>query len=77
MKNRHLKVREVFRDYAHKRQPENEKRTRWGNAATVEIILKGTWLEKAGFTLGTPVTVIVEENRLVLVPKKPPESTAE
>ena len=68
MKNRHIKVRESHRDYIHKRQP--TPRRYWGNARTVQLILKGTWLEKAGFTLDTPVTVIVEENRLVLIPRE-------
>jgi len=67
MKNRTLKVREVFRDYVLKRRAPHS--TRYGNAITAQILLKGTWLEKAGFIIDTPVTVIVEENRLVLVPR--------
>jgi len=67
MKNRTLKLQEAFRDYVLKRRALHS--NRYGNATTAKILLKGTWLEKAGFTIGTPVTVIVEENRLVLVPR--------
>jgi len=63
MKNRKLKVRETHRDYFLKNQGHK------GNPTTSYILLKGTWLENAGFTKETPVSVTVQKNRLVLVPQ--------
>ncbi len=65
MKIRHLKVRKGFRDYYLKDKPAA------GNPATPFILLKGTWLEKAGFTIDTPVSLHVQPNRLVLTPQDP------
>ena len=64
MKNRTLKVRETHRDYNLKDQ--NHK----GNPTTGFILLKGTWLEKAGFTIDTPVSVTMHKNCLLLVPEE-------
>ncbi|HBR98092.1 MAG TPA: hypothetical protein DD979_12045 [Gammaproteobacteria bacterium] len=64
MKNRTLKVRKTHRDYILKDKPYQ------GNPATPFLLLKGTWLEKAGFTIDTPVSVTVHKNRLILVPKE-------
>ena len=63
MKNRKLKVRQIHRDYVLKGQGNK------GNPTTSLILLKGTWLEKAGFTIDTPVSVTVQKNRLVLDPQ--------
>ena len=63
MKNRTLKVRQTHRDYHHKGQSHK------GNPTTSLIQLKGTWLEEAGFTIDTPVSVTVQKNRLVLEPQ--------
>ncbi len=60
MKTRHLKVRETERDYMTKKSR--------GYATTSFILLKGNWLEEAGFTKDTPVSVIVQKNCLVLTP---------
>lgn len=61
MKQRKLKVRKGHRDYTLKSQPCA------GNAPTPFLLLKGTWLEQAGFTIDTPVSVTVEEGRLSVV----------
>ncbi len=61
MKTRHLKVRETERDY-------KTKKSRGYRAITSFILLKGNWLEEAGFTKDTPVSVIVQKNCLVLTP---------
>ena len=31
-----------------------------------EIRLKGKWLKELGFTANTPITVVCEENRLII-----------
>ncbi|MCU7927133.1 MAG: type I toxin-antitoxin system SymE family toxin [Candidatus Thiodiazotropha sp. (ex Dulcina madagascariensis)] len=64
MKERTLKVREGHRDYTLKG---NEHK---GNPTTPFLLLKGTWLEKAGFAVDTPVSVTVHKNCLLLVPKE-------
>lgn len=64
MKTRKLKVRETHRSYFHKDKGHK------GNPITALIMLQGTWLEKAGFTIDTPVSVTVHENRLVLEARK-------
>ncbi len=61
MKTRHLKVRETERDYKTKKSR--------GYAATSFILLKGNWLEEAGFTIDTPVSVTVQKQRLVIEPR--------
>ena len=63
MKKRTLKVRQTHRDYY------LEDRGHKGNPTTSLIQLKGTWLEEAGFTIDTPVSVTVQKNRLVLETK--------
>ncbi len=65
MKTRHLKVRKGFRDYYLK------EKSHLGYPTTPVILLKGTWLEKAGFVIDTPVSVSVQPNRLVLTPRDP------
>ncbi len=64
MKIRHLKVREGYRDYCLKNQSHK------GNPTIPFILLKGIWLEKAGFTIDTPLSVIVRKNFLLLVPQE-------
>jgi len=64
MKNRKLKVRETHRDYFLKNQGHK------GNPTTSYILLKGTWLEKAGFGIGLPIRVQVENQRLIITPRK-------
>lgn len=61
MKQRNLKVRKGHRDYTLKSKPYS------GNPITPFLLLKGTWLEKAGFTVNTPVSVSVEDGRLSIV----------
>lgn len=65
MKIRHLKVRKGFRDYYLKDKPAA------GNPATPFILLKGTWLENAGFVIDTPLSVYVQQNCLILTPEDP------
>ena len=60
MKKRHLKVREAHRDYVHKSSPHK------GNPTVPFVLLKGTWLENAGFTIGLPICVQVKNRRLVI-----------
>lgn len=64
MEERTLKVRQGRRDYTLKNKPNK------GNPKTPLLLLKGTWLEKAGFSIDMPVSVIVHKNCLLLVPKK-------
>lgn len=37
-------------------------------SCTPEILLKGTYLAKMGFTVGTGVMVVVEKGRIVITP---------
>ena len=60
MKYRTLKVRKGHRDYTLKSKPCS------GNPIT-PLLLKGTWLEQAGFIIDTPASVIVEDGRLSIV----------
>jgi len=60
---RALKVRQAYRDYSLKNQEYK------GNASIPALILKGTWLEKAGFTIELPVVVIVRDKLLVIEPR--------
>ena len=64
MKERTLRVRKTHRDYYLKGQSHK------GNPTTALIQLKGRWLEQAGFSIDTPVTVTVHKKCLVLVPKE-------
>lgn len=61
MKYRTLKVRKGHRDYTLKSRPYS------GSPITPFRLLKGTWLEKAGFAVDTPVSVSVEDGRLSIV----------
>ena len=63
MYKRALKVRQAHRDYTLKNQEHK------GNASIPALILKGTWLEKAGFTIDLPVFVIVRDKLLVIEPQ--------
>ncbi len=58
MKQRKLKVRKGHWDYILKSTPGG------GNRTTPFILLKGIWLEQAGFTVDTPVCIAVDEGRL-------------
>lgn len=60
MSKRSLTVREGHRDYTLKSKPNS------GNPITPFILLKGSWLENAGFTIGRHVSVQVEKHRLVI-----------
>lgn len=40
---------------------------------TPAIMMKGLWLEAAGFTTGTKVDVLVMEGTILLTTKRPPE----
>ncbi len=62
MKTRHLKVRETERDY-------KTQKSRGYRAITSFILLKGNWLEEAGFAIDTPVSVTVQRQRLVIEPR--------
>lgn len=45
-----------------------------GNYTSVPtILLKGKWLEEAGFQMGEYVAVEIEENRIILSKTNPPE----
>lgn len=45
-----------------------------GNYTSVPtILLKGKWLEEAGFNMGEYVAVEIEENRIILSKTTPPE----
>ena len=61
MKYRTIKDRKGNRDYTLKSKPYS------GNPITPILLLKGTWLEQAGFTIDTPVSVSVEDGRLSIV----------
>ena len=64
MNTRHLKVRKGFRDY-YLKDKEHQ-----GNPPTPYLLLKGTWLKQAGFTIDTPVSVTVRKNRLLIAPSE-------
>ncbi len=64
MNIRNLKVREEHRDYTKKNQ------NNYKNETVGFILLKGSWLEKAGFTINTPVSVVVNKNCLLIIPKE-------
>ena len=60
MKERRLKVREGHRDYNLKSEP-------YRGCPTVPfVLLKGTWLEKAGFPIGLPIRVQVKDRQLII-----------
>ncbi|NKC15184.1 MAG: type I addiction module toxin, SymE family [Gammaproteobacteria bacterium] len=61
---RYLKVRERHRDYSLKNKPYQ------GNPTTPFLFLKGTWLEKAGFTIDMLISVTVHKNCLLIVPNE-------
>lgn len=61
MKQRKLKVREGHWDYTLKSTPCG------GNRIAPFILLKGIWLEQAGFTVDTPIYVTVEDGRLAII----------
>jgi hypothetical protein len=61
MKQRKLKVRKGHWDYTLKSEPYS------GNRITPFLLLKGTWLEQAGFNIDTPVSVSVEDGRLSII----------
>ncbi len=63
MNIRSLTIRKGHRDYTLKRRPHG------GNPITPFILLKGSWLEKAGFTIGLPVYVRVEKHKLTITSK--------
>lgn len=58
MKQLNLKVRKGHQNYTLKSKPCS------GNPITPFLLLKGIWLEQAGFTIDTPVSVTVEDGRL-------------
>lgn len=62
MKDRQLKVREGHRDYSLKTKPGK------GNPIIPLLLLKGSWLEEAGFVIGLPVVVHVSERKLLITP---------
>lgn len=61
MKQRKLKVREGHWDYTLKNSPCG------GNRIAPFILLKGIWLEQAGFTVDTTVSITIERGRLAIV----------
>jgi len=63
MQERHLIVREGHRDYSLKAKPNS------GNPVVPFVLLKGTWLEKAGFVIGLPIHVQVEKQQLIIIPR--------
>ena len=63
MRDRYLKVRLGHRDYFHKANPNG------GNPITPFVLLKGTWLEKAGFSIDLPIRVQVGKNKLIITPR--------
>ena len=60
MEERKLIVRKGHRDYSLKTKPNG------GNPTIPVILLKGTWLEKSGFVIGSPIRVQVENRRLII-----------
>ena len=64
MKERNLIVREGHRDYSLKAKPNG------GNPIVPFVLLKGAWLEKADFGIGLPIRVQVENQRLIITPRK-------
>jgi toxic protein SymE len=44
-----------------------------GDTSTPDIHLKGKWLREAGFETGTPVTVNIAGDCIVLIPDSPQE----
>lgn len=61
MKYRTLEVRKGHQGYMLKSKP------RSGDPITPFLLLKGTWLEQAGFTIDTPVSVSVKDGHLSIV----------
>lgn len=61
MNKRTLKVRRGHWDYTLKSTPSG------GNRIAPFILLKGIWLELAGFAVDTPVSIRVEDGRLSIV----------
>ena len=61
MRERKLKVREGRRDYHLKDKGHK------GNPIVPFVLLKGTWLEKAGFAIGSPIRVQVKKGRLIII----------
>jgi len=64
MHERYLIVRQGHRDYSLKAKPNG------GNPIVPFVLLKGTWLERAGFSIGLPIRVQVENQRLIITPRK-------
>jgi hypothetical protein len=61
MKQRKLKVRKGHWGYTLKSEPYS------GNRIIPFLLLKGAWLEQAGFTINTSVSVSIEDERLAIV----------
>jgi hypothetical protein len=61
MKQRKLKVRKGHWDYTLKNEPYS------GNRIIPFLLLKGTWLEQAGFNIDTPVSVSVKGGQLLII----------
>ncbi|MEW8052468.1 MAG: SymE family type I addiction module toxin [Candidatus Thiodiazotropha sp.] len=64
MHERHLIVRQGHRDYSLKAKPNS------GNPIIPFVLLKGTWLERADFSIGLPIRVQVEKQQLIITPRK-------
>ncbi len=60
MNNRTPKVRKGHWGYIPKRTPSS------GNRVVPFILLKGLWLEQAGLSIDTPVSITVEDGRLII-----------
>ncbi|RFA30707.1 hypothetical protein CAI21_04130 [Alkalilimnicola ehrlichii] len=63
MQERNLKVRKGYRDYSLKPRPHSR------NTIIPFVLLKGAWLEKAGFVIDLPIRVQVSDQRLVITPR--------
>ena len=62
MNERYLKVRKAHRDYFPKSSP-------YAPPDTLPfVLLKGNWLENAGFNIGIPIRVEVEKQKLIITP---------
>ena len=56
---RQLTVRESYYEYQSKQHPKQR-------VTIGQILLKGHWLIQAGFSVNSPVTIQIEQGRLVL-----------
>ena len=69
-----LRATRVWRGSNMEKASRSLKIVRWFSGKQLpHLSLKGRWLERAGFTIGMRVEVLVKDQCLIVLPSKPPE----